>query len=510
MKRKISLILCVACLVASCLGLVACAQTNTLEEYQKQGYTVMVTYHANGGSFLNRVGITVVDMIRPSDYQKDGNGEVHIKLTEPTDPTRPTSGSDPITLTLANHFFAGWYQERTLVLNSNGNPIDSEGNELKLKEGETDVYVNVQTGYTATPQYTYDKYWDFENDTIDYSEDDGLVELNLYAGWVSYYSFNYHVQNEAGEWEIYATTNFDYKTTNAENSKTADKDTIWVPQWQNGGMNYSFKYQDGSNYNFPKITGTTFLAAYADKDCTQPINQSMVHGGTLDLEHGTSVNPVQNVYVKVEQGERYKIETAQQLIDNANVNGYYEIYNDLDFTGLRWPAAFQTGVFAGKMYGANGATVTLSNISATHSSASSLVGGLFGKIDKTAQFTNVHFANATLDIAYTGQRLHETNFGLFAGYIEEGAVITNVAVGGTLKIGTITLGRDYSFNLYANGYTSGITQNLVKLTVYGQKLNEQYNYTVDPESVTVDSQTGNISLTLVTSKRLDQEAYEIQ
>ena len=113
--------LALGCVAFVCAGAVACKEDTKLEAYQKAGYTVSVTYDGNGGKFLGRNGITIVDLFKPSDY-KDENGEMHIKLTEPTSSDR-SSGSDTVTLTNAGHFLVGWYQTRE-VKEVDGVPVD--------------------------------------------------------------------------------------------------------------------------------------------------------------------------------------------------------------------------------------------------------------------------------------------------------------------------------------------------------------------------------------------------
>jgi hypothetical protein len=123
MKKKLTLTALLCGLALACVG-AGCDELSKFEEKEKEGYKISVSYDANGGSFLNRPGVTVVDMFNPSKYEKDGNGTVHIKLLEPTDPSRPTSG-DGITLTLQNHFFAGWYKNRE-VKTVDGKPVDED------------------------------------------------------------------------------------------------------------------------------------------------------------------------------------------------------------------------------------------------------------------------------------------------------------------------------------------------------------------------------------------------
>ena len=90
MKKNLKIILGLGCLAFLFAG-VACKEKTKEEELRDQGYAISVSYDANGGSFLNRPGVTIQDWIDPAKYQKDSEGVVHIKLLEPTDPRRPTS-----------------------------------------------------------------------------------------------------------------------------------------------------------------------------------------------------------------------------------------------------------------------------------------------------------------------------------------------------------------------------------------------------------------------------------
>ena len=114
---------------------------------------------------------------------------------------------------------------------------------------------------------------------------------------------------------------------------------------------------------------------------------------------------------------------------------------------------------------------------------------------------NVTFENTTLEFNNAPSKKEEGFFGLFAGYIEQEATITNVAVGGTIRIGAISnwLSK-YDLNLCANGNIAGITRNPVKVYVYGSYLwaEEMYEYAIDVESITVSSD-GYISMSLVPS-----------
>lgn len=522
MKKTLKIILALGCVAFACAGAVACKEDTKLEAYQKAGYTVSVTYDGNGGKFLGRNGITIVDLFKPSDY-KDENGEVHIKLTEPTSSDR-TSGGDTVTLTNAGHFLVGWYQTRE-VKEINGVPVDENGRALKALSDGTYVYAELQEGeknVSVTPAYEYSDYWDFEKDVLEYKSGEGLKNITLYAGWLPDYEFNYYYEQD-GEWtKLDKTTTFDYTTANDEASDYSDRDVIQVPEWgENGAMNHTFKYVNGAEYSFPKIENTTFESAYTDKECTQKIEGSLQHAGTLDYETCTATNRVQNVYIKVSQGEQFRITSAKQLAENATLTGYYEIRNDLDFYDaeedeyIEW--AFNYGTFEGKMYGMDGATYKLKNIFVTHSSPSATQGGLFGAVAKDAEIKNLVFENVTFDLSYTGQRVNDTSFGLFAGFIEEDADIENVMVGGTFKIGAITLGENAQFNLYANGDTSGLIKEKVKLQIYGMDLDGEYLFYILPydktdatkKTVTVD-ESYNVTVTPHTGETFEKGIYDIE
>ena len=514
MKKKLTCALLLGFLTLACFG-AGCGKLSKVEQNQANGYKISVSYDANGGSFLNRPGITVMDMFNPSNYAKDSNGTVHIKLTEPTDPSRPSSGNDAITLTLQNHFFAGWYKNREVKV-VDGNPVDEAGKALTLLDDGSYVYtdtLDAETPTKATPAYNYSGYWDFENDTLDYTEGDGVVELTLYAGWVPYYEFNYYTQVNNVWTKMDLVTTFDYKTTNAVATES-DQDTIYLPTWQDGAMNYKTKYANHLDYVFPSVAGKTFAGAYTDAACTQEIVGSFEHTGSLVKAAGAEKalvveNPVQNIYVTYSEGEQYRIETAEQLVAHANPNGYYEIAGNLDFTNLAWPVAFSAGEFTGRMYGKDGAAITISNVTATYSSDKKY-GGLFGKISQSAKIENVTFTNVTVDLSYTGSRNHDASYGLFAGLIEEGATLS-VAIDGTLKIGAIGYANDLAFNLVANGDKTGVTAGTIGLVIYGVELiDDQYEYTVKHDTVAVAGD-GTITFEFYpSSELLNEEKYIIQ
>ena len=474
MVKKLKVLLLVLGACALCSGIAACATMTPPEEYEAQGYNITVSYDPNGGSFMGRDGVTIVDMFNPSRYQADADGNVSIKLTEPTDPDRPSGSSEPITLTRTGYFLAGWYRTRNIVTDTEGNPVDENG--AALEETEEGGYVYADTQTTAYPAYTYAGQWDFEEDRLVYDGTEGSRTLTLYACWVPYFEFGYYYE-ENGEWVLYDTTDFDYKTTNAEGSSSFDRDTVWLPQWDDGAMNYAHSYADSSLFEFPARDGYTFDAAYVDAERTQPITDSFEHQGYVDYETGTAVNRVQNIYVDFLEGTRYRIETAEQLSAHGDADGWYEILADLDFGAdtdapVVWPAALSTNVFTGRFYSSEGQHYTVKNISVTHNSRTALQGGLFGSVGAGAVIEDVSFENVTFDIAYAGERLRDLMFGVFAGNIEEEAQLSDVTLtGGTMRIGAIMPGTGYTINLLANGNKDGITvEDAISLTIYGTYL----------------------------------------
>ncbi len=516
--KKIKILFAVAAFFALCLCLSACSTPTKVEEIQAEGKVLSVRFEANGGKYHGREGITIMDMFDPNDYAatKDAEGNVQIKLTDPTDPIRVTAGAQKNDLTRTGYFYVGWYKNRTVKTDANQNPIDDAGNRLYEKEGK--YYSDEACNNEVTPAYNYSEPWNFETDRLSYKlGDTEPKQLTLYAGWVKFFEFNYYVQ-ENGTWKKLDTvTTFDYVTANSDAFNAKDTDTIWMPAWPTelGAMNYSYKYQNGTAYSFPQIPGTTFEKAYTDEACTQPIEGSLEHKGSIDLATATAIDPVQNVYITTTPGEQYKIKTPEQLIQYANINGHYEIMNDLDFGELKdadgkvtrqalaWPNAFMTGDFHGSLKSTEGQSFKLSNITATLSSTNLQNGGLFGRLAADAVMKDIAFENVTLDVANVSSRMSAVNIGLFVGYIDDGATLTNVTVGkATMRVGALSLAPDkVEIHLIANGNNAaliaGRTEDKIALIVYADTSMKAYNgnyiiFSVDYENVTVE----NLDVTL--------------
>lgn len=485
MKRKFKVILSLGFAALFCAGFAACAKETEVEKIEKQGYDVSVTYDPNGGKVSSRTSVTIVDMFNPDEY-KDNNGVAYIKLLDPQDKNRKVN-NDEIQITKAGYFLAGWYKNRVLVTNEDGNPVDIYGEEIELVDEKKNSYVYPESGAEAIPAYTYSERWDFNTDIIEYVDEGQKYSMTLYAGWVPYYEYNYYYKDaQTNEWTKYAKTTFDWLTATT-NADFSNRDTLFTPRWSDidaqtnevsGFMNYQHLYDeavgavDTEKFAFPKITGKTFKAAYLDENCQNFIDGSYEHAGTLELATAKPINWQQNVYVEFDEGEQYKIKTAEQLANNPNLIGHYEILADLDFTEQTWPALFTTGAFDGKFYSKPGNTFTISNVSAILSTTNGELrtdelGGLFGSLTKNAVMENVSFVNATLDIASMGTRSNEASYATFIGLIDDGATVSGVSFSGTMKLGPITPGKDFALNLLANGKITGITVGDLHLTIYG-------------------------------------------
>lgn len=369
------------------------------------------------------------------------------------------------------------------------------------------------------PDYVYSKRWNFEEDTLPYNAKNGkLLNVTLYAGWSQFFEFNYYykVEGEEGDWTKHTSTyTFDYKTVQ-ENATYDDLDTIFLPDWKDGKMGHTSSYKSGETYIFPSVEGKTFLAAYSDPECKNKIDTSFTHTGTIDPETGAAINRVQNVYFVVEPVERYRIETALQFARNVNLNGYYEILNDLDFSKVDWPAVFMKGTFAGQIYAANGGTVKFSNINATYVEGGSQ-GGLFGRIANGAVLKDLYFENTTVSLEKISYNAAGATYGMFAGTIDSGVTISNVEINGLFRIGNIG-SRDndnYEVNLLANGDISALKDSLsqISLQIYGELKAGTWRYSVDPtnaDSVKVNTANGDITLILKECRDANYQAsYDI-
>ena len=414
-KRRIILISCaVLASIAIIIGIVVAivnANKTYFDTYEKEGYTVSVVFDSNGGTFKGSKS-SIVDLFRPEDAI-DGS----ITLLAPDDVRRDKN--NVMQVTNPGYFLAGWYTERT--------PIDEN---------------NPDAGYT------YSGKWDFESNKLrissntEYSVDEPA--LTLYAAWVPYYNFEIYTTDENGNSYLLSTVS-DLNLT--------------IPEWHDGDVTLGMD-------NFPVRDGYTLVSVdYTEAGVieTQTEKKKFITG-KWDEKTATSLTPTIKLYTEWKEGKTYKIHSASDLIKNADLNGYYELYADLDFKDLEWPTTFLNGEFNGKIFGKNH---TVSNVSFDSTSRSRISNGLFASLGENAYIENVNFANVTHTIDLSDV-VQDANFGLLSGSAKDGAGFKNVTVSGSLVFGdncSGLIGRsDFTVKtVIASGDTTGITAG--KITV---------------------------------------------
>lgn len=522
MKKRFKWILGLACLSALCLTVAACGKETKEDEMAKQGYVISVTYDPSGGSFFNISGVTLTDYFNPNAFTEDEEtGEISIKLLDPLDEKRTQdengknngNGAPTVTLGKSGYSLVGWYTNREIVKNENGDVLNESGVVLTQKFDGSYYYLNEKGEQVESlPAYEYSGLWDFDTARLSYNaaehqETDGRMSVTLYAGWLPYFQFEYLYQNDEGQWTSYGKTSFDYLSNKEANT---DRDTIWVPRWQNettqsGAMNYTHSYAtSSSSYTFPALNGTTFKKAYVDQECTQEITGSFVHQGTISADPCRAINSVQKIYVVLDKGERYRVTTAAELCDNGNAEGQYEILNNIDLTGYNWPAAFTTSTFTGKFYAAEGTSgVTISNAVTTVTTEGDAYGGLFGYVAAGAEIKNVTFENATVNVAsVTNERGQSTALGLLAGEIDEKATVTGVQLKGCVlqikdeesRVG-FSMAGEWKLNAVANGNTSGVGHTKITVIFVAIEFTDYFKYTLKPDTIAI-GENGNITFQL--------------
>ena len=341
-------------------------------------YTDSDKFDANGGTFTTNTTPTIVDSYNVSEMKRNSDGDVEIMLISPDNTAR---GNDAFNAINNGYFLAGWYAERI----ENGK--DSEGN----------------------PVYTYSHKWDFENEPLKvdpeskYNSEEPV--LTLYAAWVPMFEYEFYT---VGTGEYVGNYTFNPMTDSAELS---------VPCWdeESGSMEM---------YKFAERAGYTFNKAYYDNEAQSAVDtQTVTHPGYIDYETGTAVDSVYPIYIDWMEGEWYHISTVEQFLDNASINGSYEILADLDFEGEAWPTTFMYGEYKGEIKG-NGHT--LKNMSAVHSNGSKANFGLFGKLASSSKISDITFENVAFEME-AGSRKTAPTGGLFAGTIDT-SDITNVSI----------------------------------------------------------------------------------
>lgn len=482
MKKKLITILISAAIVACLAGFASCGKLSAPDQAHKNGNVVRINYDTNGGIIGGGDNVTLFDMFNPYKYTADANGNVHIKVLDPVDERRENIGkseSNKNPLTKPGNILVGWYKTRT---------------------------------ENADGSYSYSDKWNFETDSFEVKQDTAGEEFTLYALWTEFFEFDYYRVKPDGNIEFIRKDQLGVIPSEVKGTAKAYQAGIYLPDWVDGAMNYE---TNEYAYTFPKIEGTTFSAAYLDRECKEKITvgngEPYIHTGYVD-EHGNAQNRVCNVYIAYDNGEKYKIETAKQFVKYASVDGDYEIANDLDFTEVQWPKSLTTGTFTGKIYGKDGKKIKFSNISAKITISGDYA-GLFGRIAENAVIDKIDFDNVTVDFVSGGIDA-KSLIGSFAGYIDEKAKLEDVNLTNfEMKIGAITKKSanidGYKVNLIANGNVDDLAfvSDNVGLTIHCDeetyKILEAIRYKIKPDNLLIEN--GNLVLAFTTSG--EEESY---
>lgn len=371
--RKKWILLCLVILI-SAVFFAGCRGRDVYEEQNKEGYTVSIRYDACGGEFTDAHTPVIVDCYNLDQYEKNTSGMVDLRLHAPQD------RSDIKMRKGDGNFLVGWYKQCTK---------------------------------NADGTYTYAEPWNFETDTLtldpnkEYNSE--TPALTLYAAWAPKFTVEYYNMGE--EEPIFIET----VTPTVE---------LEMPNWdeKTGTQNMG---------QFPKREGYTYQAAYYDAEGKNPVEGAVLtHTGSLDVETAIAKDPTMKIYLAWREGTWYKISNVKQFQQNVNLNGCYEIQNDLDFEGTFWPAAYMHGDFAGKIMG-NGYTIR--NVTVEQTNAKKMNTGLFGTLTETASICGVNFENVQLMIQ-TGFLNNGTCVGLLAGTVKTGANVQDVTMTGEISI----------------------------------------------------------------------------
>lgn len=427
MNRKLKKLLTAVLVLTLALTLTACTDNweAPYASLQDSGYNIAVRFDVNGGLFAGTKEVSVVDVFSPENGKTNSDGTVSFYLLTPEDTARKEGA---FAASKNGYFLAGWYSDRSLRVDENGQPLDDYG-VLCSQSGR-------QQGYT------YSGKWDFDSDSVtvdasaSYSADQPV--LTLYAAWIPYINYDFYAVDESGTATYLSTT------------QTID---LEIPVWSEKTGKLDLK-------KFPDPDGKTFDAAYLDEGLTQPLTET-IHGqdSYVDYETGTLSTDSVKIYTTWLDGTWFKIYTAQQFISNARPDGNYMICAEtIDFEGGVWPPALVKGKFTGRIYG-NGCTFT--GITAVQGDNSQIYGGLFGSIESSAVISDITFENVTFTIE-AGSRMQGASFGLLCGSAASGAVFENVNVTGKLLISPNCYPQsDYTIGLLSgSGSCEGVSYDI--------------------------------------------------
>lgn len=382
MNKKLIITIVIALCFVVALTVVSCNQWDTpYEQLNKDGNTVSVKFNINGGEFLETKDVTLIDVFNLNKATSLPNGQ---KSIVPIDPADDTIRGSVQTVSRTNHIFEGWYV----------------------------TLVNADGSYTITTQkWNFGDSFVFDASKAKNAENPVLV---LSARWIPFTEFNVYIRQDDGSFP-------------AEPQKVVAQSMIY-PTWNesNGRLTHN---------QYPTLENKTFEKAYFSSDMSEEITTN-IQGETYFDEVANKFKTTSvDVYAIYEPFAHYKIHNASSFVNNANKSGVYEILADLDFKDTTWPTIFSSNTFTGKIYGNNH---KFSNISATQSAyipkdpskdPIKYNYGLFGTIGSSATIEKLTIENSSFTIGgFENNDGVRSNYGIFAGKVENGATLTNVSL----------------------------------------------------------------------------------
>jgi hypothetical protein len=252
---------------------------------------------------------------------------------------------------------------------------------------------------------------------------------------------------------------------------------IELPQWNETTGAIDMK-------DIPAREGYTFNALYLDKEGRQSVTAaSVAHTGVVDYANATASNVSMKLYVDWTKGQWFRIYTAAQFADNAQLDGCYEICADLDFANEVWPTVMMYGTFTGTIKG-NGHTI--SNVSLEQTNNSKTAAGLFGQLAETAVISDLTINKADFTIK-AGTRVAGAAYGLFAGVISEKAQITGI------KITESVLKIDSDCYFATDDYTIGLVCGMGTVSIANDGITCVASGS-NPESIVVTVTDGTVTV----------------
>ena len=396
MKTIIKLVFITVMLMAAIGCLASCSTWDSpYEDFAKEGYDIKIRFDATGGYFGSANKTDLVNVYTKENATVNGEGKAEIYIQDPN-----TRGKD-YTTSKQDYVFIGWYTERNLREDADGNMLDEYGRITTDKEKQA---------------YIYSGKWDFANPlNVDKDKSYGIDEfaLTLYAAWAPRTMYQIYQIDTKGQIVV------DESGSPIVNEVYASK--LLLPEWKDGKMNYQ---------NFLKLDGKTFDSASLTADFKEAVSNKEFPAGVINYENGTLENSIKQIYTKWLDGTWFKVSDITHLTSNAFKDGIYVLETDLDFTGKNWPAMFSGDTFTGKIIG-NGHKI--SNVTVRQRNVADQNGGLFASIGEGAVIENVSFENITYAVE-AGSRKQGASFGMLTGSLSEDAKLTNVTLSGTLKI----------------------------------------------------------------------------